>query len=470
MLTLAGMALLGLAPSIPVNAQATPKPTESVVTKDEAAKREMARKTDTDMSKDDDDPLLVDPMPMSYPWAAPGSLNMYHWTDYTTKTPAPGSVQEERQARERLRDERRRMRRERLDSMMRTYSPSAYTTNTDYNYTADTPGSSNNASRYSNDSQSSNRFSGYSGTSSYMANWSPMAATGDFLFVVRGNTLYKLKHSDMSIVTQKDLPMAAGNGSLSGSGGSNSGIGSDNQNGSSTSGLNTGTSTGNTGNSVNGIDPAGRSNSSSSSGSGTSGQNGANPGGNSGVNSTSGAGTGQNSTNSSDTSGSNRTNTDTSASRGRNNRNRTNQGSNRNSTSSNSYYGNGMSGSMMSNPPLSITTASDYVYVLRGSTIYQMRISDLSLVSQKDLPFMNMNGQSGSRNSSYQNDSNSSRQNNTSGTSRTDTNSGSNNSSANPGNSTPKTDQNNNNNGTANPNLQQPDANRSGQPGDMPLH
>ncbi len=33
----------------------------------------------------DDDDMMMDPAPLSYPFAAPGSLHLYHWTDYTHK-------------------------------------------------------------------------------------------------------------------------------------------------------------------------------------------------------------------------------------------------------------------------------------------------------------------------------------------------------------------------------------------------
>jgi hypothetical protein len=39
---------------------------------------------------------MMDPAPLRYPEAAPGSLNLYHWTDYTRTTLAPGSVEEAR--------------------------------------------------------------------------------------------------------------------------------------------------------------------------------------------------------------------------------------------------------------------------------------------------------------------------------------------------------------------------------------
>jgi len=36
--------------------------------------------------------------------------------------------------------------------------------------------------------------------------------------------------------------------------------------------------------------------------------------------------------------------------------------------------------------PATLAASGDYVYVLRGNTLYQMKASDLSLVTQKDLP------------------------------------------------------------------------------------
>jgi hypothetical protein len=36
-----------------------------------------------------------------------------------------------------------------------------------------------------------------------------LAASGDFVYVLRGNTLYQLKASDLSLAAQKDLPTPA---------------------------------------------------------------------------------------------------------------------------------------------------------------------------------------------------------------------------------------------------------------------
>jgi hypothetical protein len=43
-------------------------------------------------------------------------------------------------------------------------------------------------------------------------------------------------------------------------------------------------------------------------------------------------------------------------------------------------------GRMMMRPPATLAASGDFVYVLRGNTLYQMKSSDLSLVTQKDLP------------------------------------------------------------------------------------
>jgi hypothetical protein len=39
---------------------------------------------------------FTDPMPLSYPFAAPGSLHVYHWTDYTRTDLAPGSTEDQK--------------------------------------------------------------------------------------------------------------------------------------------------------------------------------------------------------------------------------------------------------------------------------------------------------------------------------------------------------------------------------------
>lgn len=51
--------------------------------------REQAWKADRWQSED---PLNTDPMPASYPFVAPGSLDLYHWSDYTKMKLEAGSV------------------------------------------------------------------------------------------------------------------------------------------------------------------------------------------------------------------------------------------------------------------------------------------------------------------------------------------------------------------------------------------
>jgi hypothetical protein len=43
-----------------------------------------------------ENPEMMDPLPFSYPWAAPASLHQYHWTDYTMTRWEPGSVSDVR--------------------------------------------------------------------------------------------------------------------------------------------------------------------------------------------------------------------------------------------------------------------------------------------------------------------------------------------------------------------------------------
>jgi hypothetical protein len=39
-----------------------------------------------------------------------------------------------------------------------------------------------------------------------------IAASGDFVYILRGNTVYQMKSADLSLVTQKDLPAPAAPG------------------------------------------------------------------------------------------------------------------------------------------------------------------------------------------------------------------------------------------------------------------
>jgi hypothetical protein len=45
---------------------------------------------------------------------------------------------------------------------------------------------------------------------------------------------------------------------------------------------------------------------------------------------------------------------------------------------------------MMMGGPTTVAASGDYVYVVRGGTLYQLKASDLSIAAQKDLPAPNL--------------------------------------------------------------------------------
>ncbi len=53
-----------------------------------------------------DDPFMADPAPVNYPQAAPGSLHLYNFSDYTGDKLVPGSPEDKRMERERMRDQK----------------------------------------------------------------------------------------------------------------------------------------------------------------------------------------------------------------------------------------------------------------------------------------------------------------------------------------------------------------------------
>ncbi|HZO89973.1 MAG TPA: hypothetical protein VFB38_16705 [Chthonomonadaceae bacterium] len=82
----------------------------------EEARRERQRMQDervmSDMPSDYEDRNQIDPMPVQYPMASPGSLDLNHWADYTQSRMEPGSAAEARMRRQRMREERMRNRQE----------------------------------------------------------------------------------------------------------------------------------------------------------------------------------------------------------------------------------------------------------------------------------------------------------------------------------------------------------------------
>ncbi len=53
-----------------------------------------------------DDPFMADPAPVNYPQAAPGSLSLYNFSDYTGDKLVPGSPEDKRMQREKMRDQK----------------------------------------------------------------------------------------------------------------------------------------------------------------------------------------------------------------------------------------------------------------------------------------------------------------------------------------------------------------------------
>ncbi|HZP83123.1 MAG TPA: hypothetical protein VFB21_15890 [Chthonomonadaceae bacterium] len=52
----------------------------------------------------DDRETYADPMPLSYPYAAPGTLDMRHWKDYTRTAMEPGSAADKRMEMRKMQD------------------------------------------------------------------------------------------------------------------------------------------------------------------------------------------------------------------------------------------------------------------------------------------------------------------------------------------------------------------------------
>src|SRR5579871_803401 len=82
------------------------------------AQSERDHKTHHSATMDEDDQPMFDPAPVSYPQAAPGSLNLYHWKDYTQTKMENGSVNDKRREQERKQDKKRH---ERMAAYHRTF-------------------------------------------------------------------------------------------------------------------------------------------------------------------------------------------------------------------------------------------------------------------------------------------------------------------------------------------------------------
>src|SRR5436853_618157 len=100
-LSLAVCAPMGLA-----SAQAQGK-TATDARMDKTAMKDRERMSSM-MREEDEEDLL--PAPTAYPWAAPGTLDLNHWTDLTEKHMKPGSATETQREKMQKKDEKKRMR------------------------------------------------------------------------------------------------------------------------------------------------------------------------------------------------------------------------------------------------------------------------------------------------------------------------------------------------------------------------
>lgn len=299
------------------------------------------------------------PVPMRYPMAAPGGINMYHWSNMTRDRLRPGSVHAARWYRDRLLNEQRAEEMRKLREGMSGQSTMNGGPGFDWDnyYGGDYYGASEYPSYYEdygdeNEAQplfyrrtteiveqNNGGSAGYQAGASYQTGVNPnyptgmqydrsamaamapmrmpaMAAGGDYVYVVRGNTLYQLRSSDLTLATQRDIPAAG----LTAGGYAGSGAAS---------------VYGNQG-------AAGQA--------GVSGQPGAanQPG------------------------------------------DQYQQGQN---VTPRRYRRRAMNGAVGANyspmaaPPATVAVGGNYVYVLQGGTIYQFNTSDLSLVSQQPAPW-----------------------------------------------------------------------------------
>ncbi len=157
--------------------------------------------------------MIPDPAPMNYLFAPPGGLNLEHWTDYRQMNTAPGPPQDVRYRKRRALE---RMRRETGREGMLYYDQ--YASNNPSGYNDQTGYMGNSQPMYYRRSDTYQSAYGYGGM---MAMQPAIAASGDFVYVLQGSTLYQLRLADMSVVTQRDLPWpgsGAGTSAYNGSG------------------------------------------------------------------------------------------------------------------------------------------------------------------------------------------------------------------------------------------------------------
>ena len=179
--TLLGLSLFGCAAAVPAFAQS-----------------DRDHKTSHSTDWDDEKPMF-DPAPMSYPQAAPGSLHLYHWKDYTQRKIENGSVSDKRWDNEHKKEKKRR---ERAASYHRSYNsePGSDVTVTDSYRNA------NYNETYTNTWSDSPWGLSHDNDIMFWPDQASISAGNDFVYVLRGNTLYQMHVGDMSLAAQNSLP------------------------------------------------------------------------------------------------------------------------------------------------------------------------------------------------------------------------------------------------------------------------
>lgn len=182
---LLGVALSSWGGSLPVHAQDSTPPDTTVksdVLSDDAVRQmfgeEALKNPET----------IPDPMPLNYPYAAPAGLDMRHWVDYSKTETRPGSASDVRF----YKDKMLRIDLDENGQVKRRNTPLYY--------------------RRSDTAPQGNTYYDIDRTTTYYdvdvySRPAGMASNNDYIYLVRGNTLYQLRTSDMSVAMQKDLPM-----------------------------------------------------------------------------------------------------------------------------------------------------------------------------------------------------------------------------------------------------------------------
>jgi len=176
----------------------------------------------------DDDDMMFDPAPMSYPQAAPGSIHLYHWKDYTQTKMEPGSAADKRWEIEHKKDKKRHEREhaayfhktldEDITSDISTTMPTTETTTTtvEIDTLPDVDTISATTPDTGNKGIGNDRYTGIPTDSPWSLSFPDdvvlwpdppdMAAGQGYVYILRGNTLYQMRTDDMSLQALNSLP------------------------------------------------------------------------------------------------------------------------------------------------------------------------------------------------------------------------------------------------------------------------